>query len=131
LNAKPTVCEDWLHTISMQGELDAYTAPQLLDAVTGALEQGFVWLVVDLTRVEYIDSVGLGILIGGAKRAGERGGDLAVVSARRNVRKVFDVSGTAEMLNVVDDLPQASTRLDGLRQAREASPADAKGGEGL
>ena len=127
LRIEAVVSDEWLQTISLAGELDAYTAPQLQEAVTGALSEGLIWLVVDLTQVDYIDSVGLGILIGGVKRAGERGGDLAVVSNRRNICKVFDVSGTAEMLNVVADVAAAVALLTQERAARADSAAE--GGE--
>ena len=127
MRIEAVVSDEWLETISLEGELDAYTAPQLQEAVAAALNEGLAWLVVDLTRVEYIDSVGLGILIGGVKRAGERGGDLAVVSNRRNICKVFDVSGTAEMLNVVGDVAQAVAILTEERAARANSAAE--GGE--
>ena len=68
--------------------------------------------------LDALDSVGLGILIGGSKRAGEKNGDMAVACARPNVRRVFEVSGTAELLNVVDDLAQAVEILATERAAR-------------
>ena len=120
--------EGWLRTISVDGELDAYTGPQLHDAVGAALDEELSWLVVDLRKVEYIDSVGLGILIGGAKRAGEGNGGLAVVCERPNVRRVFEVSGTAELLNVVEELPSAVALLAAARAAR-CSTDDGRGGD--
>ena len=102
----------------------------LLQAVTGALDAGLAWLVVDLRGVEYIDSVGLGILIGGAKRAGEKNGDLAVACDRSNVRRVFEVSGTAELLNVVDEFTAAVELLAGERAARIGCETEDGGGEG-
>ena len=124
------VVDGWLQTIAVAGELDAYTAPKLLEAMTHALDEGLAWLLVDLRRLEYIDSVGLGILIGGAKRAGEKGGDLAVACQRANVRRVFDVSGTAELLNVVEDLTRAVEVLATERAARGGCVvAEAEGGD--
>ena len=121
--------EGWLQVIALTGELDAYTAPELQQAVSAALAEGAPWLIVDLGKAEYIDSVGLGILIGGVKRAAESGGDLAVACARRNVRKVFEVSGTAEMLNVVDDVPQAIAALSARRAVKASQGAAPQGGE--
>lgn len=96
---------------AVQGELDAYTGPQLREDLGSALAEGKSRLYVDLSQVEYMDSVGLGILVGMAKRAGEAAGGLAVVNPRPNVRRVFDVSGTSELLNVVESLPAAQARL--------------------
>lgn len=118
MRVEENLIDGWLQAIAVEGELDAYTAPSLMEAVTVALDEGLSWLVVDLREVEYIDSVGLGILIGGAKRAGEKNGDMAVACDRANVRRVFEVSGTAELLNVVDDLTQAIELLTAERAAR-------------
>jgi len=129
LRIKTDAIDGWLQKVAVEGELDAYTAPQLLNAVTEALDAGLTWLVVDLRGVEYIDSVGLGILIGGAKRAGERNGDLAVACDRSNVRRVFEVSGTAELLNVVGEFTEAVELLAGERAARMGCASDERGGE--
>lgn len=131
LRIETELVDGWLQTIAVGGELDAYSAPGLQDAVTHALDQNVSWLIVDLRRVEYMDSVGLGILIGGVKRAGEKNGGMAVVCERPNVARVFEVSGTAELLNVVDSLPRAVEVLSGARAARTGSEsAGDKGGGG-
>lgn len=97
--------------VVLDGELDAFNGPQLREDLGQALSEGARWLFVDLARVEYMDSVGLGILVGMAKRAGEVAGGLAVVAPRPNVKRVFEVSGTQELLNVVATLPEAEARL--------------------
>ena len=113
--------DDWLTIVSLNGELDAYTAPDFRDTLVEIVEGGVSWVIADLTSVEYIDSVGLGILVGAAKRTGQRGGDIAVVCQRHNLLRVFDVSGTRELLNVVPSLPEAQ---DFLRQARDENEED-------
>ncbi len=106
---------DWLTVFSLSGELDAYTAPQFQESLAETFDRDLVWILVDLGQVEYIDSVALGILLGGAKRANERDGDLAVVCQRANVLKVFDISGTRELLNVCEDRGQAQRLLEQRR----------------
>ena len=95
----------------LEGELDAYTGPQLREDLGRATEEGAKWLFVDLAAVQYIDSVGLGILVGAAKRAMEVQGNLAVLGPPPNVLRVFEVSGTRELLNVVVSLEEAQERL--------------------
>ena len=95
----------------LEGELDAHTGPPLREELARAAEAGRRWLLLDMTGVQYIDSVGLGILVGAAKRATEKRGDLAVIGPRPNVLRVFEVSGTRELLNVVPSLEEARTRL--------------------
>ena len=58
-----------------------------------------------------MDSVGLGILVGAAKRAAERQGGLSAVSPPPNVLRVFEVSGTRDLLKVAGALPEARARL--------------------
>jgi anti-sigma B factor antagonist len=123
LKIETETIDGWLSRIAISGELDAYTAPTLLEAITEALDSDHAWLVVDLRETEYIDSVGLGILIGGVKRASAREGDLAVACNRHNIRRVFEVSGTVDLLNVRDDLPAAVSALAAERAARGGCPA--------
>jgi len=130
LRIQPDLIDGWLKNIAIEGELDAYTAPRLLEAITTALDEGVAWLVIDMRQAEYIDSVALGILIGGVKRAGEKNGDLAVVCGRPNIRRVFDVSGTAELLNVQDDFGRAVEALASERAARGGCQTTAQGGAG-
>ena len=106
-----SLLDDGGAVFTVEGELDAYTGPQLREALGEALAAGTRRLFVDLGAEEYMDSVGLGILVGMAKRAGENAGGLAVVAPRANVKRVFEVSGTSELLNVVEDLAAAQARV--------------------
>ena len=58
--------------IALDGEVDVYTSPRLKQEMVDLLNRGLVHLVVDLNNVKYLDSTGLGVLIGGLKRARER-----------------------------------------------------------
>jgi anti-sigma B factor antagonist len=98
------------------------------EQVEQVIATGAAWLLVDLTEVEYIDSVGLGIMIGAAKRTNDRGGDLAIVAVHPQVLRVFQVSGTKELLNVVGSVAEAQALLAAAR-ARGSEQA-ARGGEG-
>ena len=101
-------------------------APELRETVEKVLDGGARWLLIDLSEVEYLDSVGLGILIGAAQRAGERRGDIAVVCTRPNVLRVLEVSGTKELLNVVGTVEEARTRL---AASRDQAMSETSGGE--
>ncbi len=101
------------------GELDAYTAPDLRDALDGELGDGNAVLVVDLKDLTYLDSTGLGILVGTAKRCRQAGGDLAVACTRPNLLKIFQISGTHEILNVAPSVEAAVERLKDLRCDRD------------
>ncbi len=135
VNIHKTALSDEGTLFAPAGELDAYTGPQLREELAEAVADGARWLVLDMSRVEYMDSVGLGIIVGAAKRTVEQGGNLAVVAARPNVLRVFEISGTRELLNVVETLDEARERLSwpegGCGCGNAPAPADsgAKGGE--
>lgn len=94
-------------TVQVRGELDAHTAPELKEQVIDALEQGVRWVMVDLQQTEFLDSSGLGTLVGIGKRTARKSGDITVVCQQEHLLRVFDVSGTRELLNVVDSQQSA------------------------
>ena len=116
---------EWLNVFHLRGEIDAATAPPLKEDLERALAEGQRWFLIDLLGTEYLDSVAVGILIGGAKQACEQGGMLAVVCQRPIVVKVFDISGTKELLNVHES-ETAARRL--LEAARDATVESGDGG---
>jgi len=112
--------------VAASGEVDAYTGPELLEALTDSLQQstGPTWLLVDLTEVQYLDSIGLGILVQAAKEAAQGGGALAVACRTPVVLKVFDISGTRAMLGVRESVEEATALLE----ARKGGGEDEAGG---
>lgn len=96
---------------AVAGDLDPYTGPQLREELAKALDEGMRWLVLDVAKVDYIDSYGLGIIVGAAKGTVARDGNLAVVAPQPAVMRVFEISGTKELLNVVGTLEEARERL--------------------
>jgi len=115
-----------LTVVAAGGEVDAYTGPELLEALTGSLEQdeGPTWLLVDLTEVQYLDSIGLGILVQAAKQAADGGGALAVACQTPVVLKVFDISGTRQMLGVRETVAEAAALL---RDRKEGADHEERG----
>ena len=60
--------QEGVAVIGLEGEVDVYTSPRLKQEMVDLLNRGLVNLVVDLNAVKYLDSTGLGVLIGGLKR---------------------------------------------------------------
>ncbi|TMK36961.1 MAG: STAS domain-containing protein [Actinobacteria bacterium] len=79
LTVRSRVVAGWT-VLSVEGEVDLYTAPAVRDAAVAAMESGVDHLVLDLTAVPFIDSSGLGVIVACLKRLREVGGDLALVS---------------------------------------------------
>ena len=81
--------------IQPKGEIDYATADVVRDAVAHFLEAGFAQLVMDLRRVEFVDSSGLRVLIEARQAAADREIDFSVAPGPPGVQRVFDVTGTA------------------------------------
>ena len=78
--------------IVLTGQIDLHTAPELRDELVGAIEDGALNVVVDLTGATFIDSMTLGVLLGAVKRLRPRGGRLRIVCADPNIRKIFEIT---------------------------------------
>ncbi|MDI9590773.1 MAG: STAS domain-containing protein [Acidobacteriota bacterium] len=85
---------DGARVVSATGEVDVSCASDLREAIDTALATGDVRrLDVNLAEVPYIDSTGIGVLVGSAQRASEAGVRFGVLNPQRNVRRVLDMLG--------------------------------------
>jgi anti-anti-sigma factor len=71
--------KDGIEVIDVQGEIDIYTAPRLRELLIDLVSQGSYQLVVNLDKVGFLDSTGLGVLVGGLKRVRAHDGSLDLV----------------------------------------------------
>ena len=97
--------------IELEGEVDVYTAPQLKQQVIGVLESGAKELVVDLTKVDYLDSTALGVLIGGLKRMREVDGNMILVCPSPRIRRVFEITGLDKIFLIYNTQEEAQGAL--------------------
>ena len=101
-----TVCDDW-SVVAVTGELEMATAPRLRQQVVSLIGAGRSHLVIDLSGVDFIDSVGLGVVVGALKRCRTHGGDLMVVGAVPRVRSLFEITRLDEIIDLHPDVEQA------------------------
>ncbi len=88
-------------TLAVTGEVDVSNASELRAQADAVLADGFTdELVVDLSQVPYIDSTGIGVLVGAAHRAQEAGASLAVANPQKNVERVLGLLGVSADLNI-------------------------------
>ncbi len=102
--------------LHVRGEIDMATCPILRQEIVGEIGQGHRHLVVDLAGVDFVDSTGLGVLIGGLKRARSQGGDLRVSGVSGHLRRIFDLTGLHRVFAVVE-----LDRPDEVVEARSGS----------
>jgi anti-sigma B factor antagonist len=88
--------------VTVRGEVDLGSSPRLRDLLLPHLAPGRV-TVLDLSEVEFLDSIGLGTIVAVLKRARTLGGDLALVVTRDRIRRPFEVTGLAGVLTIGPD----------------------------
>lgn len=86
--------------VKIKGELDAYTAPQLKAELVPIAEKKSVQLILDLSNVAYIDSTGLGVLVGTLKLTRKNGGSMQVVGLNERVMRLFKITGLNEIMDI-------------------------------
>lgn len=102
-----------LPAIELEGEVDVYTAPQLKQQMITLLESGAKGMIVDLTKVDYLDSTALGVLIGGLKRMRETDGNLVLVCPSPRIRRVFEITGLDKIFDLFGTADEARDSLGG------------------
>ena len=93
-----TAAED-ATVVEVHGDLDCYTAPKLR-AVLLELADGPRKVILAVGSVDFIDSTGLGVLVGGVKRFRQQGVDLVLRSPNARTARLFEVTGVGKLLTV-------------------------------
>lgn len=86
--------------VEVAGEVDVSNADELRSALNDALQTSASAIEVDLAQTSYIDSTGIGVLVGAAHKAGDAGISFSVLHPQRNVARVLTILGVSEELGV-------------------------------
>ncbi len=97
--------------LTVGGELDIATAPELRARLTAALEAGRKRLVIDLRPVSFLDSVALATLLQARRLLGDAGRMAVVVAADSYVRLIFEVAGLPACIDLVETREEAVARV--------------------
>ena len=109
--------------VEIGGEIDLHTAPQVRVELQRANEGPAPRVVVDLSEVVFIDSTGIGVLVGGLKGARERSGNLFFCGAQTRVHRIFQITG------LLYALPLYATRKEAFAAFEPALPEEPEGGD--
>ena len=93
--------------VEVGGEVDVYTAPRLREAVVTAIESGNTRLVIDVENVEFLDSTGVGVLVGALKKVRSVGGTLDIVCTQPRLLKIFDITGLDKVFGLHTSVAEA------------------------
>ena len=99
--------KDGTEVIDVQGEIDMYTAPRLRELLIDLVSRGSYQLVVNLDQVGFLDSTGLGVLVGGLKRVRAHDGSLDLVCTQQRILKILKITGLTEVFGIYQTVDQA------------------------
>jgi anti-sigma B factor antagonist len=95
----------------LEGEVDVYTAPKLKSRLIDFVDEGKYKIVIDLQKVEFMDSSGLGVLVGGLKRVKSHDGAIALVCTHENILKIFRITGLVKVFPIYSTDEEAVTNI--------------------
>jgi anti-sigma B factor antagonist len=93
--------------IAVSGEIDVYTAPRLRETLVSLVDAGNYRLIVDMEAVEFLDSTGLGVLVGGLKRVRAHDGGIDLVCTQGRILRIFRITGLNKVFSIFDSVEDA------------------------
>ncbi len=104
--------QGWALVCRLAGELDLYSADQVRRAVDGAMARhGVSDLVLDLSEVSFLDSSGVGVILGRYRRTRESGGRMALVAPPERLRPVLELAGILQLVPAAASVGEATGLL--------------------
>jgi anti-sigma B factor antagonist len=86
--------------VSLCGEVDVYSAPKLRETIKGLVDEGKYNIVVNLEEVAFLDSTGLGVLVGGLKRVKHHSGELGIICNQEKILRIFRITGLTKVFPI-------------------------------
>ncbi|UUU44400.1 STAS domain-containing protein [Streptomyces sp. NBC_00162] len=102
---------EFVTVVTLEGELDVYEAPKLRNPLVDLVNHGRVFLVLDLSAVDFVDSTGFGVLVGGLKRVRAHNGGMALVVTQERVANGFRIQGLTKVFPIFDTVDPAVEHL--------------------
>ena len=99
--------------VDVKGEIDVYTAPKLREKLIELVSEGSYDVVVNLEGVDFLDSTGLGVLVGALKRVKAHDGNLSLVCTQDKILKIFKITGLTKVFPIYESVEEATTASAG------------------
>ena len=103
--------QDDLTILSLEGFLDAHTAPEFENAVQQEIDAGHRKLIVNCQGLSYISSAGLGVFMSFLEELREQAGDIKICGPSPKVLQVFEILGFPAIFDMLPDVPAAAKRF--------------------
>src|SRR5437660_7682899 len=91
---------DGYTVLAVRGEVDVYTAPRFRERLIELVSEGKHRIIVDLEGVDFLDSTGLGVLVGGLTRLRSHEADLLLVCTHSRILKVSETTGLTKIFSI-------------------------------
>jgi len=98
---------DGIEVIDVAGTIDISTAPRLRELLIDLVSTDNCQLIVNMDQVEFLDSTGLGVLVGALKRVRAHDGSLDLVCTRERILKLFRITGLTKVFGIHETVDQA------------------------
>ena len=98
-------------TLTLKGRLDADGTDKVAGVLAGYIDRGERRLVLDLSAVDYVSSVGLKALMLAAKRLAPLGGRIVLCAPQAQVRQLLDIAGFTSMFSIAASRDEAAERM--------------------
>ena len=99
--------------VDVKGEIDVYTAPKLREKLIELVSEGSYEVVVNLEGVDFLDSTGLGVLVGALKRGKAHDGNLSLVCTQDKILKIFKITGLTKVFPIHESVEEATSASEG------------------
>ncbi|MGQ4388890.1 anti-sigma factor antagonist [Streptomyces sp. SAS_270] len=98
---------EYVTVVTLAGELDVYEAPALRQLLVDLLNHARWFLVLDMSAVDYMDSTGNGVVVGGLKRVRAHDGMMALVVPHERILKIYRITGLSKVFPIFDTVDRA------------------------
>jgi len=98
-----TMTEKLPNVLPLEGEIDLHVSPQISASLAAIVKRKPAKVVVDLSKVTYIDSSGLAVLIEAMQNVGAYGGKFALAGLQEAVRPIFEIARLDQVFRIFPD----------------------------
>ena len=96
--------------ITLSGEVDVYSAPLLRETIKDLVDEGKYNIVVNLEKVAFLDSTGLGVLVGGLKRVKHHDGELGIICNQEKILRIFRITGLTKVFPIYQSREELTSK---------------------
>lgn len=98
--------------VGISGELDHHSSEAIRIKIDNKIDElGIMNLIIDFSDVNFMDSSGIGVIIGRYRRIAEFGGKLLIVNLKPQIRKVFELGGLFKIVKEYKNIDEAAANL--------------------